>query len=335
MAIPSALNSALRLPIIGSPMFISSGIELVVQQCINGIVGAFPALNARPQEQLADWIAEIRACLAAAQLADPARKVAPFAVNQVMSKLNTRWEKDLVTIVQHKVPIIITSLKAPPMEVIQEVHAYGGLVLHDVTNVRHARKAASMGVDGLILVAAGAGGQGGDRSPFALINEVRRFFDGILVLGGAISTGGDVLAAQAMGADFAYMGTRFLAARESCVSDTYKEEIIQSTAADIVYSNCFTGVHGNYLRASLVKAGLDPDNLPPFSEETSKYRSTGDGNVKVWRDIRGAGHGCGSIDASERVADIIAALEAGDYRAADAMQRKLFAPAPAAAASMA
>lgn len=329
MAIPSSLAGALRLPIIGSPMFIASGIELVVEQCVNGIVGAFPALNARPQEQLADWIAEIRERSATAQRAHPGRKVAPFAVNQVMSELNTRWQADLSTIVQHKVPVIITSLKAPPREIVDEVHAYGGLIFHDVTTVRHARKAASMGVDGLILVSAGAGGQSGDRSPFALINEVKRFFDGVILLAGAISTGGDVLAAQAMGADFAYMGTRFLASRESGASEVYKDEIIQSAASDILYANNFTGIHGNYLRPSLIKAGLDPDNLPPYSQETGKYRSTGDGGVKVWRDIRGCGHGCGSIDTSERVADIIATLEAEYTQAAIEMQGKIFAPVAA------
>ncbi len=327
MAIPATLQSALRLPIVGSPLFISSGIDMVVEQCINGIVGAFPALNARPQEQLADWISEIRERLATAQRTDPGRKVAPFAVNQVMSALNTRWEADLATIVQHKVPVIITSLKAPPQEIIQEVHAYGGIVFHDVTSVRHARKAASMGVDGLILVCAGAGGQGGDRSPFALINEVRQFFDGTILLAGALSTGRDVLAAQAMGADLAYMGTRFLASRESGASEAHKEEVIQSVASDVIYTNSFTGIHGNYLRPSLIKANLDPDNLPPFSEETKKYRSTADGGVKVWKDIRGCGHGCGSISASEHVADIIDTLETEYHEAVVEMKRKLFVPA--------
>lgn len=333
MAIPSALKRSLRLPIIGSPMFISSGIDMVVEQCVNGIVGAFPAVNARPQAELANWIAEIRERLATAQRADPTRKVAPFAVNQVMSEHNTRWEADLKTIVSSQVPLIITSLKAPPPEVIQEVHAYGGLVFHDVTTLRHAKKAASMGVDGLILVCAGAGGQGGDRSPFALVNEVRQFFDGVILLAGAISTGRDVLAAQAMGADLAYMGTRFLASCESDASDAHKEEIIQSTASDVVYSNAFTGIYGNYLRPSLVKANLDPDNLPPFSEETRKYRNSGDGNVKIWKDIRGCGHGCGSIHASESVAEIVAKLELEYCAAADEIQDKLFRLAPSSAAA--
>ncbi|MQR02375.1 NAD(P)H-dependent flavin oxidoreductase [Glaciimonas soli] len=329
MAIPSVLKQALRLPIIGSPMFISSGIELVVEQCINGIVGSFPAINARPQAQLVDWIAEIRERLTAAQLANPERKVAPFAINQVMSPLNTRWEADLTTIIQQKAPIIITSLRAPPPEIIQEVHSYGGLVFHDVTSVRHARKAASMGVDGLILVCAGAGGQGGDRSPFALINEVRQFFDGVILLAGALSTGRDVLAAQAMGADLAYMGTRFLASRESGASDSHKEEIIESVASDIIYTNSFTGIYGNYLRPSLIKANLDPDNLPPYSEETRKYRSTDNGDIKIWKDIRGCGHGCGSIHGSERVADIIAKLEVEYHEASAEMKSKIFTQARA------
>ncbi|AQV98707.1 2-nitropropane dioxygenase [Cupriavidus necator] len=330
MAIPAVLQHSLRLPIVGSPMFISSGVDMVVEQCINGIVGAFPALNARPQSQLADWIAEIRERIAQAQRQDPGKKIAPFAVNQVMSEHNTRWQADLATIVESKVPLIITSLKAPPQEIIQEVHAYGGLIFHDVTSVRHARKAASMGVDGLILVCAGAGGQGGDRSPFALINEVRAFFDGTILLAGAISTGRDVLAAQAMGADLAYMGTRFLASHESGASDVHKDEVIGSVASDVVYTNAFTGIHGNYLRPSLIKANLDPDSLPPFSEATRKYRSTGDGNVKVWKDIRGCGHGCGSIRQREPVAEIVATLEAEYRDAATAMQRKLFVPQQAA-----
>ncbi len=324
MAIPPLLQHSLRLPIVGSPMFISSGVDMVVEQCINGIVGAFPALNARPQSQLSDWIAEIRERIAQARETNPGRKIAPFAVNQVMSEHNTRWQADLETIVQSKVPLIITSLKAPPKEIIQEVHGYDGLIFHDVTSVRHARKAASMGVDGLILVCAGAGGQGGDRSPFALVNEVRSFFKGTILLAGAISTGSDVLAAQAMGADLAYMGTRFLASNESGASDVHKDEVIESVASDVVYTNAFTGIHGNYLRPSLVKANLDPDNLPPFSEETRKYRSTGDGNVKVWKDIRGCGHGCGSVPAREQVADIVATLEAEYQEAAAALRCRLF-----------
>lgn len=240
MTIPASLQGKLRLPIIGSPLFIASTRDLVVEQCRSGIIGAFPALNARPQETLVDWIAEIRERLATAAAENPEAKIAPFGVNQVMGELNTRWQADLTTIVREKVPLIISSLRAPPSEIISEVHSYGGLVFHDVTNIRHARKAASMGVDGLILVCAG--GQGGDRSPFALINEVRQFFDGVLILAGAMSTGQDVLAAQAMGADFAYLGTRFLPSKESGASDQHKGEVIASRAEDTIYTNIFTGI---------------------------------------------------------------------------------------------
>ena len=301
MTIPASLQGKLRLPIIGSPLFIASTRDLVVEQCRSGVIGTFPALNARPQEALVDWIAEIRERLAAASAANPEAKIAPFGVNQVMSELNTRWQADLTTIVREKVPLIISSLRAPPPEIISEVHSYGGLVFHDVTNIRHARKAASMGVDGLILVCAGAGGQGGDRSPFALINEVRQFFDGVIILAGSISTGQDVLAAQAMGADFAYMGTRFLASKESGVSEVHKGE------------------------ATLTAAGLDINNLPKFSPETAKYRKTDSGEIKVWKDIRGCGHGCGSITEQEGAAQIVDSLEA-QYRAALAkMQAAAFA----------
>lgn len=325
MAIPAQIRDKLRLPVIGAPLFIASGKELVVEQCSNGIIGSFPAVNARPQETLVDWIAEIRERLADAAAKDPTRKVAPFGINQVMSPLNDRWEADLITIVREKAPLIISSLRAPPPEIISEVHNYGGLVFHDVTTLRHARKAASMGVDGLILVAAGAGGQGGDRSPFALINEVRAFFDGVIILSGAMSTGRDVLAAQAMGADLAYLGTRFLASREADSSAEHKQDVIDSSADDIVYTNIFTGIYGNYIKGTMIKAGLDLDNLPKYSEETAKYRRGSDGDIKVWKDIRGAGHGCGSIHESEAVADIIDRLEA-EYRAASkAFQADVFA----------
>ncbi|MBP6876874.1 MAG: nitronate monooxygenase [Phenylobacterium sp.] len=296
-------------------MFIASSRDLVVAQCKAGVVGSFPALNARPQAELTDWIVEIRERLAAAEAEDAAGPVAPFAVNQVMSPLNDRWQADLATIVREQVPLIITSLRAPPAEIIQEVHGYQGLVFHDVTNLRHARKAAQAGVDGLILVAAGAGGQGGDRSPFALVNQVREFFDGTILLSGAMSTGSDVLAAQAMGADMAYLGTRFLAAAESATSPEHKTEILQSDADDIIYTNIFTGIYGNYLKVTLANAGLDVNNLPAYSEATAKYKRGADGEVKVWRDIRGAGHGCGSIKDVETVGEIVDRLEA-EYRAA-------------------
>ncbi|MFO1254626.1 MAG: nitronate monooxygenase family protein [Sphingomonadaceae bacterium] len=315
MSIPSQFQDHLRLPVIGAPMFIASGIEMVVAQCAAGIIGTFPALNARPQETLTDWIRAIRERLAAIQAADPSRKVAPFGINQVMSERNDRWEADLVTIVKEQVPLIITSLRAPPREILDEVHGYGGIIFHDVTNLKHARKAASMGVDGLILVAAGAGGQGGDRSPFALINQVREFFDGTIILSGAMSTGRDIYAAQAMGADLAYLGTRFLAAAESTASAEHKHDVIASGADDIIYTNMFTGIYGNYIKQTLIDAGFDLDNLPKYSPETAKYRKGDDGEIKVWKDIRGCGHGCGSISAEQPVAAIVDELEA-QYRAA-------------------
>jgi nitronate monooxygenase len=325
MAIPAVFKDRIRMPVIGAPLFIASGKDLVVEQCLNGVIGAFPALNARPQSELADWIAEIGERLASEAAKTPSAKIAPFAVNQVMSPLNDRWEADLVTIVRSKVPLIISSLQAPPAEIIREVHGYGGLVFHDVTNVRHARKAASMGVDGLVLVAAGAGGQGGDRSPFALINEVRQFFDGVIILAGAISTGRDVLAAQAMGADFAYLGTRFLASQESSAVPEHKQEVVDSAADDIMYTNIFTGIYGNYLKATMVRAGLDLDNLPKYSEATAKYRRGEGGEIKIWRDIRGAGHGCGSIHAVEPVATIIDRLEREYLAAVEALRSTLHA----------
>jgi nitronate monooxygenase len=325
MAIPERFKNKLRLPVIGSPLFIASTRDLVVEQCKSGIIGTFPALNARPQEALVDWIAEIRDRLKEAAAQNPGAVISPFGVNQVMSALNDRWEADLATIVREKVPLIITSLRAPPPEITQEVHGYGGLVFHDVTNLRHARKAASMGVDGLILVCAGAGGQGGDRSPFALINEVRQFFDGVIVLAGSMSTGRDVYAARTMGADLAYLGTRFLASRESGAADIHKQEVIESKAEDIIYTNIFTGIPGNYIKQTLIKAGLDLDNLPKYSPATAKYQRTESGELKIWKDIRGCGHGCGSIDAQESTADIVALLEAQYREARQAMQDDGFA----------
>ncbi|MFM5953002.1 MAG: NAD(P)H-dependent flavin oxidoreductase [Novosphingobium sp.] len=325
MSIPSQFRDHLRLPAIGAPMFIASGIEMVVAQCASGIIGTFPALNARPQETLTDWIREIRNRLAAVQAADPTRKVAPFGVNQVMSERNDRWEADLVTIVQEQVPLIITSLRAPPREILDEVHGYGGIIFHDVTNLKHARKAASMGVDGLILVAAGAGGQGGDKSPFALINQVREFFDGTIILSGAMSTGRDIYAAQAMGADLAYLGTRFLASAESTASVEHKQDVISSGADDIIYTNMFTGIYGNYIKQTVEAAGFDLNNLPKYSPETAKYRAGPGGEIKVWKDIRGCGHGCGSISSEQPVAGIVDDLERQYQIAAQDMAVRTFA----------
>lgn len=325
MAIPTAFQGKLRLPLIGAPLFIASGRDMVVEQCKAGVIGTFPAVNARPQSALVDWIAEIRERLSEAQAKTPSAKIAPFGINQVMGPMNDRWEADLTTIVREKTPLIITSLRAPPPEIISEVHSYGGLVFHDVTTLRHARKAASMGVDGLILVAAGAGGQGGDRSPFALINEVRAFYDGVIILSGAMSTGRDVLAAQAMGADLAYLGTRFLASQESDAAPEHKQDVIEAAADDIMYTNIFTGIFGNYLKKTMVNAGLDLNNLPEFSEATAKYRRGADGEIKIWRDIRGAGHGCGSIHDVERVADIVDKLEAEYREASQSFRAQVFA----------
>lgn len=303
----------LRLPVICAPMFILSHPELVIAQCLNGLVGSFPALNARPQASLDDWLNEIRHTLDAARSADPTRRIGPFAVNQIVHPDNARLEQDMEACIRHQVPIIITSLHAPGA-IVPKVHAYGGKVFHDVTTVRHAEKALEAGVDGLILVCAGAGGHAGTLSPFALLGEIRRFHDGPLALAGAISRGADILAAQAMGADFAYMGTRFIASREAMASDDYKACVIASSAADITYTPYFTGIPGNYLKASIRAAGLNPEHLPaPEESGLSLTRK----DIKAWRDIWGAGQGVGNISDAPPVAKIIDRLEA-EYLAARA-----------------
>jgi nitronate monooxygenase len=289
VALPPILES-LRIPVIGAPMFIAGNPKLVTEQCKAGIVGSFPALNARPKEQLDAWLTEIEQTLAAHPGA------APYAVNQIVHKSNDRLAHDLEVCIHHKVPITITSLRAPN-DVIPTIHAYGGIVLHDVISVRHAEKALEAGVDGLILVCAGAGGHAGRLSPFALIGEVRRFFDGPIVLSGAIATGDAVLAAQAAGADLAYIGTRFIATPEASVPERYKEEILKATAADIVYTDLFSGVHGNYLKHSIVAAGFDPANLPKSDPRKMNFGSGSGAEKKVWRDIWSAGQGVGQIDA--------------------------------------
>ena len=311
--LPPALKK-LALPVIGSPLFIISNPKLVIAQCQAGIVGSMPALNARPAEQLEDWLAEITETLAAWDKAHPDRPSAPFAINQIVHKSNDRLEHDMQMCAKYKVPIVITSLGARE-DVNQAVHSWGGVVLHDIINNKFAHKAIEKGADGLIAVAAGAGGHAGVKSPFALIQEIREWFDGPLLLSGAIATGGAILAAQAMGADMAYLGTRFLAAAESATSPEHKAEILQSDADDIIYTNIFTGIYGNYLKVTLANAGLDVNNLPAYSEATAKYKRGADGEVKVWRDIRGAGHGCGSIKDVETVGEIVDRLEA-EYRAA-------------------
>ena len=314
MPIPRILQGKLALPVIGAPLFICSGPELVIAQCKAGIVGAFPALNARPKELLEEWILRIKSELAAYEKANPGKPVAPFAVNQIVHASNDRLDHDIETCMKHEVPITITSLR-PPADVVKAAHSYGGIVLHDVISLRHAEKAAEQGVDGLILVCAGAGGHAGMVSPFALLPEVRRFFKGTIALSGAIATGKGILAAQALGADLAYLGTRFIATREANAKDEYKSMIVGSAAADIVYTNLFTGVHGNYLRGSLAAAGLDPDNLPVADKTKMNFGSGGNTKAKAWRDVWGSGQGVGSIDDVPAVAELVARLE-GEYRTA-------------------
>jgi nitronate monooxygenase len=274
MAIPQLLDGKLSLPVIGAPLFIVSGPELVIAQCKAGIVGSFPALNARPAHVLEEWIIRIKEELAAYQAAHPQAKVAPFAVNQIVHGSNDRLQHDVEICVKHQVPIMITSLR-PPADVVKAAHSYGGIVLHDVISVRHAEKALEQGVDGLILVCAGAGGHAGTLSPFALVSEIRRFYQGTIALSGAIANGRSILAAQAVGADLAYVGTRFIATHEANAQPQYKQMLVETTANDIVYSPLFTGVHGNYLKPSIVKAGLDPDNLPVADKTTMSFGSGG------------------------------------------------------------
>lgn len=308
MSLPSVL-SRLRLPVISAPMFIASGPELVLAQCLAGVVGSFPALNARPQEELDRWLTSINAQRDAHQQANPDAIVGPVAVNQIVHASNTRLEADLDVCISHRVPIIISSLRAPEPSWIARVHAYGGIVLHDVINVRHAQKALEAGVDGLIAVAAGAGGHAGMLSPFALLSEIRAFFDGPLVLSGAIASGNAILAAQAAGADLAYVGTRWLATPEARVSDGYRQALVDAHAADVVYSDFFTGVSGNYLRASIVAAGLDPDHLPKADKSKLSTLTTEAQGAKAWRDIWGAGQGVGQIDAVLPAAQVADTLE--------------------------
>ena len=302
--LPGALNH-LPLPIIGSPLFIISNPRLVIEQCKAGVVGSMPALNARPAAQLEDWLAEITETLAAYNLANPDSPAAPFAINQIVHKSNDRLEHDLEMCARFKVPIIITSLGARE-DLNQAVHGWGGVVLHDIINNKHAHKAIEKGADGLVAVACGAGGHAGVKSPFALIQEIRQWFDGPLALSGSISTGGGVLAAQAMGADFAYIGSAFIATEEARASDAYKQAIVEGDSDDIVYSNLFTGVHGNYLAPSIRAAGMDPDNLP--ESDPSKMNFGGD-KSKAWKDIWGCGQGIGSVGKVQRTADFVAQLK--------------------------
>ena len=307
--LPAPLNN-LPLPIIGSPLFIISNPKLVIAQCIAGVVGSMPALNARPAEQLEEWLIEITEALATWNKAHPDKPAAPFAINQIVHKSNDRLEHDMAMCVKYKVPIIITSLGARE-DINAAAHSYGGVVLHDIINNKHARKAIEKGADGLIAVAAGAGGHAGVKSPFALIQEIRQWFDGPIALSGAISTGDAVLAAQAMGADFAYIGSAFIATEEARASDAYKQAIVDSNSDDIVYSNLFTGVHGNYLAPSIRNAGMDPDNLP--ESDPSKMNFAGD-KSKAWKDIWGCGQGIGSVSKVQSTADFVA--RSNEYQAA-------------------
>lgn len=294
MSLPAALDGKLRLPLIGAPMFIVSNPALVIEQCQAGIIGGFPALNARPQEALDEWIREIKDSLAAYSEAHPDEPVAPFAVNQIAHMSNDRLRADMEICVKHEVPIIITSLR-PPAEIVQAVHGYGGLVFHDVINLRHARKAMEQGVDGIIAVCAGAGGHAGTSSPFALVKEIREEFDGAIILSGCMTSGADVLAAQALGADLAYIGTRFIATEEAHAMPEYKQMIVESKSADIVYSSLFSGVHGSYLKGSIANAGFDPDNLPEGDKAAMDFGKRDKAQAKAWRDIWSAGQGVGNI----------------------------------------
>jgi nitronate monooxygenase len=297
MDVVNFLKERTRIPVIGAPLFTVSYPELVLAQCKAGIVGSFPALNARPEEKLGEWISEMKEELTNYQLENPEAIVSPFAVNQICHHSNDRLEHDMEVCVEHEVPIIITSLRAPKF-VVDAVHSYDGAVLHDVINIRHAKKAIDEGADGLILVCAGAGGHAGTLSPFALVREVREFFDGPIALSGSISHGFSVLSAQAMGADFAYVGTRFIATKEANASQGYKDMIVDSSANDIMYSSTFTGVNGNYLRPSVENAGLDPDNLPYADKDDMNFGSSGaggDNQKKAWKDIWGSGQGIGTL----------------------------------------
>lgn len=313
MALPASLEGRLQLPAVGSPMFIVSNPDLVLAQCKAGIVGSFPALNARPADQLEVWLKRITEELDAYNQANPDQPAAPFAVNQIVHRSNTRLEHDLELCVKYKVPIVITSLGARE-DLNEAVHSYGGLVFHDVINNRFAKKAIEKGADGLIAVAAGAGGHAGPQSPFALVQEIREWFDGPLLLSGSIAKGDAILAAQAMGADLGYVGSAFIATDEANADQRYKQAIVDGSAKDIVYSNLFTGVHGNYLRGSIEAAGLDPDNLPE-SDPTKMDFGDGEDSAKAWKDIWGSGQGIGAVKSIGPAAELVARLK-DEYQAA-------------------
>ena len=321
MSLPKILEGNLSIPVIGSPLFLVSGPELVIAQCKAGIVGSFPALNARPQHVLAEWIVRIKSELAEYQAANPDAKVAPFAVNQICHGSNDRLMDDMQTCVEHEVPIIITSLR-PPAELVEAAHSYGGLVFHDVISVRHAKKAAEQGVDGLILVCAGAGGHAGALSPFALVREVKEWFDGTIILSGSIGDGYSVASSLALGADLAYMGTRFIATEEANADIGYKKMLEESAASDIVYSSLFTGVHGNYLKPSIDKAGLDSNNLPEADKTSMNFGSGGNTDAKAWKDIWGSGQGIGGIVDSPPVQELVDRIQSEYEEATQEFIRK-------------
>jgi nitronate monooxygenase len=308
MALVPSLEGKLRLPVVGAPLFIVSGPELVIAQCKAGIVGSFPALNARPQSMLGEWLTRIKEELAEYDRENPESPSAPYAVNQICHASNDRLMDDMQTCVDHEVPIIITSLR-PPLEIVEAAHSYGGVVFHDVINVKHAKKAAEQGVDGLILVCAGAGGHAGSLSPFSLVREVKEWFDGTVLLSGSIGDGHSIAGALAMGADLAYLGTRFIATEEANADKGYKDMLIESAADDIVYSSLFTGVNGNYLKPSIAKAGLDPDNLPGADKSKMNFGSGGNMKTKAWKDIWGSGQGIGGITNAPSVDSLVKSMK--------------------------
>lgn len=314
MSLPPVLQNRLSVPVIGSPLFIISNPDLVIAQCKAGIVGSFPALNARPAEVLDQWLKKITEELDAYNQANPDNPAAPFAVNQIVHKSNDRLEHDVEMCVKYKVPIVITSLGARE-DVNEAIHSYGGIVIHDIINNFFAKKAIQKGADGVIAVAAGAGGHAGTLSPFALIQEIREWFDGLVLLGGSIGTGDAVLAAQAMGADLAYMGSTFIATKEANAMEGYKQCLVDSNADDIVYTNLFTGVHGNYLKPSIINAGMDPDNLPESDPSKMNFGSGGNAKSKAWKDIWGCGQGIGAIKEIGTAGEVVEKLKR-EYEAA-------------------
>ena len=325
--LPKALQN-LELPVIAAPLFIISNPKLVIEQCKAGVIGSMPALNARPAAQLDEWLHEITETLAAYNKANPDKPAAPFAINQIVHKSNDRLEHDMEMVVKYKVPVIITSLGART-DVNDAIHSYGGIVLHDIINDKFARKAIEKGADGLIAVAAGAGGHAGVKSPFALIQEIRTWFDGPVALSGSISTGGAVLAAQAMGADFAYIGSAFIATHEARASDAYKQAIVDGNSDDIVYSSLFTGVHGNYLKPSIIAAGMDPDNLPDGDVKTMNFAGGEGSKSKAWKDIWGCGQGIGAVTEVTGAGALVARLK----REYEQAQRRVLPRAEALAAA--